>query len=177
MEKLARLQQAYAPHEHRPLGGYLGSMTVWSTLTGAVAAYVWRTGRPVPDRPTPQDVVLLGVASHKLSRMLAKTAVASPLRAPFTRYEGPIGTGEVMEQVRDEGSSVRHAIGELVSCPFCLGVWVATGLTCGLVVAPRLTRLVATGLTAVATSDFLQLAYAVAQQLAEGRFGRAEHHA
>jgi hypothetical protein len=56
----------------------------------------------------------------------------------------------------------------LLSCPFCLAVWVATGLTGGLVLAPRLTRLVATALTAVAASDFLQMAYATAQQAAEG---------
>ena len=73
-----------------------------------------------------------------------------------------------MEQVRDQGSPTRHAIGELLSCPFCLAVWVATGLTGGLVLAPRLTRLVATALTAVAASDFLQMGYAVAQQAAEG---------
>jgi hypothetical protein len=95
--------------------------------------------------------------------------VTSPLRAPFTRYDKPIGSGEVMEQVRDQGSGTRHAIGELLSCPFCLAVWVATGLTGGLVLAPRTTRLVATALTAVAASDFLQMAYAVAQQAAEGR--------
>ena len=53
------------------------------------------------------------------------------------------------------------------SC-FLVGVWVATGLTGGLVLAPRLTRLVATALTAVAASDFLQMAYATAQQAAEG---------
>mgnify|MGYP001249734300 CR=1 FL=1 len=174
MGRLAQLREAYAPHEHRPLGGYLGSMSVFLTVTGAVVGYVRATNRPVPERPAAQDVLLLAIATHKLSRMLSKTAVASPLRAPFTRYERPIGSGEVMEQIRDEGSSARHAIGELLSCPFCLGVWVGTGLTCGLVLVPRLTRLVTTALTAIATSDFLQMAYAVAQQAAEGKFARKE---
>lgn len=168
MGKLSRLRQAYAPHEHRPLGGYLGSMSVYATVTSSLAAFVRATGRPVPERPATADVVLLSIATHKLSRMLSKTAVASPIRAPFTRYERPLGSGEVMEEIRDEGSPVRHAIGELLSCPFCLGVWVATGLTGGLVLAPRLTRLVATALTAVAASDFLQMVYATAQQLAAG---------
>ena len=121
----------------------------------------------MPQRPAPGDVVLLCVATHKLSRLLAKDAITSPLRAPFTRYDRPIGSGEVMEQVRDEGSATRHAFGELLSCPFCLAVWVATGLTGGLVLAPRLTRLVATALTAVAASDFLQMGYAAAQRAAE----------
>ncbi|MEU9508282.1 DUF1360 domain-containing protein [Micromonospora sp. NPDC048170] len=167
-EKVARLRQAYAPHEHRPLGGYLAAMGTYAGVTAGIAGLVRVTGRSVPERPTPADVVLLGIATHKLSRLLSKDAVTSPLRAPFTRYDKPIGSGEVMEQVRDQGSSTRHAIGELLSCPFCLAVWVATGLTGGLVLAPRLTRLVATALTAVAASDFLQMAYAMAQQAAEG---------
>ncbi|MGW4500076.1 DUF1360 domain-containing protein [Micromonospora sp. NPDC004336] len=167
-EKVARLRRAYAPHEHRPLGGYLVSMSAYVGVAGALAGLVKVTGRQVPDRPATADVVLLGIATHKLSRLLAKDAVTSPLRAPFTRYDRPIGSGEVMEQVRDQGSSTRHAIGELLSCPFCLAVWVATGLTGGLVLTPRLTRLVATALTAVAASDFLQMAYAVAQRAAEG---------
>ncbi|WP_328343602.1 DUF1360 domain-containing protein [Micromonospora sp. NBC_00421] len=167
-QKVTRLRQAYAPHEHRPLGGYLAAMGTYAGVTASIAALVKATGRPVPERPSPGDVVLLAVATHKLSRLLSKDAVTSPLRAPFTRYDHPIGSGEVMEQVRDQGSATRHAIGELLSCPFCLAVWVATGLTGGLVLAPRLTRLVATALTAVAASDFLQMGYAVAQQAAEG---------
>ncbi|MFB9239290.1 DUF1360 domain-containing protein [Plantactinospora siamensis] len=167
-DRIGRLRRAYAPHEHRPLDGYLVSMTTYTGVTAAIAGLVKATGRPVPERPAAADVVLLSIATHKLSRLLAKDAVTSPLRAPFTRYDRPIGSGEVMEQVRDDGSSTRHAIGELLSCPFCLAVWVATGLTGGLVLAPRLTRLVATALTAVAASDFLQMGYAVAQQAAEG---------
>ncbi|MEV4756148.1 DUF1360 domain-containing protein [Micromonospora sp. NPDC049559] len=167
-QRVARLRQAYAPHEHRPLGGYLAAMGTYAGVTGTLAVLARATGRPVPERPATSDVVLLGIATHKLSRLLTKDAVTSPLRAPFTRYDKPIGSGEVMEQVRDQGSGTRHAIGELLSCPFCLAVWVATGLTGGLVLAPRLTRMVATALTAVAASDFLQMAYAVAQRAAEG---------
>ncbi|GGM48069.1 hypothetical protein GCM10011608_36070 [Micromonospora sonchi] len=167
-QKVTRLRQAYAPHEHRPLGGYLASMGTFAGVTAAIATLVKAAGRTVPERPAASDVVLLSIATHKLSRLLAKDAVTSPLRAPFTRYDRPIGSGEVLEQVRDSGSPTRHAIGELLSCPFCLAVWVSTGLTGGLVLAPRLTRLVATALTAVAASDFLQMAYAIAQQSAEG---------
>ena len=167
VDRLTRLREAYAPQEPRPLGGYLLSMSTYAGITTGLAALVKLTDRPVPQRPAAGDVVLLSIATHKLSRLLAKDAVTSPLRAPFTRYDRPIGVGEVMEQVRDEGSDARHAIGELLSCPFCLAVWVATALTGGLVLAPRLTRLVATALTAVAASDFLQMAYAVAHRAAE----------
>ncbi|NYT92751.1 DUF1360 domain-containing protein [Salinispora sp. H7-4] len=169
--KVTRLRRAYAPHEYRPLGGYLVAMGAYAGVTSAIAGLVKATRRPLPERPATADVVLLAIATHKLSRLLSKKAVTSPLRAPFTRYARPIGSGEVMEEVRDSGSSTRHAVGELVSCPFCLAVWVATGLTGGLVLTPRLTRLVATALTAMTASDFLQLAQATAQQAAERSSG------
>ena len=61
----------------------------------------------------------------------------------------------------------RHSIGELLTCPFCLDVWVVTGFVAGLTFAPRLTRLIAGAFTALTGADFLQLAYAAAQQSAE----------
>jgi hypothetical protein len=73
------------------------------------------------------------------------------------RYEESAGEGEVNESVR--GTGVQHAVGELLSCPFCLAVWISGGLTAGLVLAPRATRLVLTALTAVAGSDAIQLVY------------------
>jgi hypothetical protein len=86
---------------------------------------------------------------------MTKATVTSVLRAPFTRFEGPAGAAEVNESVRGDG--VRHAAGELVTCPFCSGVWIASAFTAGLVFAPRATRLVATTLSAVAVSDWLHL--------------------
>ncbi|HEX5594906.1 MAG TPA: DUF1360 domain-containing protein [Micromonosporaceae bacterium] len=177
MSKLNRLRQAYAPHEHRPLGGYIGSMALHVSTTAALALIARLTGRRMPQRPAPSDIVLVSIATHKLARLVAKNSVTSPIRAPFTSYERPIGSGEVMEQVRDEGSTARHTAGELLSCPFCTAVWVATGLTAGLVLAPRFTRLVATAATAVAVSDFLQMAYAMAQQAAEHPRGAVERPA
>jgi hypothetical protein len=166
--RLAGLRRAYAPHEHRPLDGYVVAMGAFGALAASLAAAAKVTGRPVPERPATSDVVLISIATHKLSRLLAKDSVTSPLRAPFTRYAEPGGAAEVNEEVRDQGSTVRHAIGELVTCPFCLAMWVATGLTGGLVLAPRLTRLAATTLTATAASDFLQMAYSMAKEAAEG---------
>jgi hypothetical protein len=166
--RLNRLRRDYAPHDHRPLDGYVATMGAFGMLAGSLAAAARLSGTPVPDRPAAGDVLLISVATHKLSRLIAKDAITSPLRAPFTRYAEPGGSGEINEEVRDQGSSVRHSIGELVSCPFCLAVWVATGLTSGLVFAPRLTRLAATVFTATAVSDFLQMAYSLAKEAAEG---------
>jgi hypothetical protein len=166
--RLSGLRQEYAPHEHRPLDGYAVAMGGFGVLAASLAAAAKVTGKPVPERPSTQDVVLISLATHKLSRLIAKESVTSPLRAPFTRYSEPSGASELNEEVRDQGSSVRHSIGELITCPFCLAVWVATGFTGGLVLAPRLTRLAATAMTAVAVSDFLQMAYSMAKEAAEG---------
>ena len=167
--RLAGLRRAYAPHEHRPLDGYLVTMSAFGALAASMAVAAKATGRSVPERVSAQDVLLISIATHKLSRVLAKDSVTSPLRAPFTRYSEPGGAAEVNEEVRDQGSSIRHSIGELVTCPFCLAVWVATGLTGGLVLAPRLTRLAATAMTATAVSDFLQMAYSIAKEAADGK--------
>lgn len=64
---------------------------------------------------------------------------------------------------------MRHPLGELLTCPFCLDMWVATGFVIGMIFAPRFTRLIAGSFTALAGADFLQLAYAMAQQSAERR--------
>lgn len=174
MSRLSLRERArgYAPGQRRPLGGYLRSMAAYAALSGALAGAVRASGRPLPERYGAGDVLLLSVATHKLSRLLTKESVTSPLRAPFARYTGPAGHAELHEQVRTDGGPTRHAVGELVTCPFCMAVWVATGLAGGLVLAPRATRLAATVLTLVAASDFLQLAYAAAQRAADGDPGR-----
>ena len=48
------------------------------------------------------DVVLLRIATHKLSRVVAKDLVTSPFRAPFVRFETSAGAGEVEEEARGD---------------------------------------------------------------------------
>src|SRR3954451_25372422 len=108
-------------------------MGSFGVLAAVLAVAVKATGRALPERPSLGDVALISVATHKLSRLISKEAVTSPLRAPFMEYKRPHGGAEVGEEVRDQGSALRHSIGELISCPFCLAVWVSTGLTGGLV--------------------------------------------
>jgi Protein of unknown function (DUF1360) len=116
----------------------------------------------LPERLAVADVILGGVATHKLSRVVAKDKVTSPLRAPFTRKQGDGGPAEVEERPR--GSGLRYTVGELLVCPFCLAQWVAAGFVQGFVFAPRLTRLVAGMFSIVAISDFLQIGYKAAER-------------
>ncbi len=158
---------AYRGDNPRPLGGYLVVLAIYSVLVAVATVLAAVSGRRLPTRWRVQDLVTVTLGTHKLSRTLTKDAVTSPLRAPFTRYAGSGGPAEVNEEVRQEGS-LRHSLGELLTCPFCLDMWVATGFAIGLVFAPRFTRLIAGVFTVLAGADFLQLAYAMAQQSAEG---------
>jgi hypothetical protein len=159
VRRWARTQKhAYSPGEARPLGGDLGAMGVYLGLVSAGVAAVRASGRELPDRIPPGDAALLAVATFRLSRRIAKDPVTSPLRAPFTAFQGPSGHAEVAEEVREHGG-VKHAVGELLTCPFCLAQWVATGLVFGYATAPNATRLVALTMTLVAGSDVLQFVY------------------
>jgi hypothetical protein len=156
---------AYSNGQERPLRGYATVLAAFASLVAGAAGLAFATGRKLPPGVGPWDVVLLAAGTHKLSRTVSKNAVTSPLRAPFTRYTGTSGPSEVTEEVRST-SGLRHSIAELITCPFCLDVWIATGFTIGLVFAPRLTRLVAGAFTALTGADFLHLAYATAQRAA-----------
>jgi hypothetical protein len=157
----ADLFAGYAPGQERPLGSYAVLMGVFSTLAGAFGLWFRRSGRHLPDRMDDRDLVLLTIASHKASRLIAKDKVTSTIRAPFARYEGPAGPGEVAEEPRGRG--LRHVVGELLVCPYCLGMWTSSAFTAGLLVFPRFTRWVAAVLTMFFGADVLQIAYRKAE--------------
>jgi hypothetical protein len=164
--KLQREKAEYSHGEERPLNAYAGGIAVYSTLVATLAGIAKLQRRQLP-APTPFEVLLLVTATHKVARLIAKENITSAIRAPFTRYEGVSGPAELHEEVRGHGA--RHAVGELLTCPFCLAQWTATSFTFGMIFAPQATRLVATTMTAVAGSDFLQLAYSWSQQKATGK--------
>jgi hypothetical protein len=162
-ERLHREARAYSGQADRPLGGYIGAMALYGAAVAGITAVTRLTRRQLP-APTGWDLALTTAATHQLSRLIAKDPVTSPLRAPFTRFKGTQGPAELEEEVR--GSGARKAIGEMVTCPFCLGLWVATAVTAGSVFAPRATRLATATLAALAGSDFLQYARTAAQKAA-----------
>jgi hypothetical protein len=161
-----REESEYSGGESRPLGGYLATLGTYAGMCASMVGIARLTAAAPPERVSAADLALVTVATHKLSRVLTKDPVTSPLRAPFTRFRGQSGPAELAEDVR-ESSKSRHSVGELLTCPFCAAQWVATGFVFGLVVAPRFTRVVASVFTAVAGSDALQFAYARLEQAAE----------
>ncbi len=140
-------------------------MGTFSSLAAAFATWFHRSGRELPERIDPRDLALLTVASHKAARMVTKDRVTSAVRAPFTRFEHDAGPGEVSESARGRG--LQRAIGELLVCPYCLGMWTSAALTAMLLVFPRFTRWFATVLTMFFGSEMLQFAYHRVEKSAE----------
>jgi hypothetical protein len=165
LTSMRRQADAYRDDEDRPLAGYAELAGVYSLGTVAIAAVARWRGKP-GQQLTPWDFALLTMATHKLSRLIAKDPVTSPLRAPFTRFEGAAGAGELAEEVRGHG--LQHSIGELLTCPMCLAQWVATGFCLSFVISPTTSRLMMSTMSAVAGADFLQHAYVLMQQASEG---------
>ena len=127
-------------------------LTAVAVLTGAAIEQ-----KRLPKRFSLLDLSLLGIAAHKLSRIVAKDRITGVLRAPFVNYIRSAGAGEVEEEPRGHG--IQRGIGNLISCPYCIAPWCATALAFGYVFAPRLTRFFAGILASVAASDFLHRAY------------------
>ncbi len=143
----------YKGGEEMPLGGYAVLLGVYNAAFLALLAAAQNGEDEQPVKINAADLLLLGAATHKLSRIIAKDRVTSPLRAPFTEYVEPAGESEIKEKVR--GTGMRRAVGDLLTCPWCLSPWVAAGLAFGFVFKPRATRLVAGVFAAATVSDFL----------------------
>lgn len=152
----------YAPGEQRPLASYaLLTGAFFASLGGALAA-ARASGREI-DRPTALDLAVHGLATQKVSRLIAKDKVTSFLRAPFTRFQKASGHGELEEAPR--GTGLRYAVGELLVCPYCLAQWVAGGIAVGHVFAPRATRFLSAMWAAQAIADGVQVAYSAGENL------------
>jgi len=136
----------------------LGFYVATSVVLTAIAAEQDR----LPRKFGLLDLALLGTATHKLSRIVAKDRITGILRAPFVNYVRGAGAGEVEEEPRGRG--FQRGIGHLVSCPYCMAPWCATALSFGLLFAPRVTRFFAGILVSVTASDFLHRTYARMKQ-------------
>jgi hypothetical protein len=112
----------------------------------------------LPRRFGLMDLALLGIATHKLSRLVAKDRVTGLIRAPFVSYIKSAGAGEVEEEPRGRG--IQRGIGQLISCPYCTGPWCAAALGFGFIFAPKVARFFAGILVSVTASDFLHRFYA-----------------
>src|SRR5579863_1828528 len=140
----------------QPLGAYAVLTTAFSGGLAVALISAQRRGR-LPEQLGTKDIIVLGVATHKIARLLTKDSVTSFLRAPFVRLEDKSGTNSVHETPRGRG--LQRSVGELISCPECTGHWVASGLVVGLLHAPRVTRVIGGLYASLAIGDMLQFVY------------------
>jgi Protein of unknown function (DUF1360) len=133
--------------EDRPLPEYAALSAAFGAALGG---FLLLARRRLPERIGFGDVARIGLASYKLGRIVAKDDVTAWVRAPVTRDEDAT-------EPKPEGAA--RALGELVTCPYCIGVWVASGLSYALVLFPRETRLVTTIFGSQAVADFLNAGF------------------
>jgi hypothetical protein len=120
----------------------------WGALLGAVLVAAREKG----DEPVrAAEVLPLGVATFSLSKLVAKEKVDAWMRTPFVE-ERPDGR-------RPKGTGLRYAVGELLTCTRCVGVWSALGLTALRVTHPREARVVNAVLGASAINDVAQAGF------------------
>ncbi len=138
----------------RPYGAYAGIM---ATFVGGIAATELLTHRlhRAPAERSWLDLSVLGLATFKAARTLARDDVTSFIREPFVQgtpsepdQEEPVRTGDL-----------RQAVGELVTCSRCVGTWIAAGLAGVDVLAPRFGRTLSWALAAGGANDFLQAGF------------------
>jgi hypothetical protein len=154
---MTSLFQEYWHDEHHPLGAQLGLTITYNLGLGTLAAAAARRGLH-SETPRVADILLVGVASFKLSRLIATERVTMAIRAPFVEGEDETPTGK----------GLRRALGEMMTCPYCVAPWAALGVSAGLVFAPKETRFVTAFLSSIAFADVLQRIYV--------RLGRKPDH-
>jgi len=131
-------------------------VAAYAGAVSAAAVLFRRSGRRVPESVGAADIVLLGAATFKLSRLVTRDRVTSLIRFPFTRYKQEAPGPEVSEEPRGEG--IRHGLGELLTCPFCTSQWVGTALMGLYLFDQPLGRAVASLFGVLTVSDALQYA-------------------
>jgi len=140
----------------RPLKGYEFLLGTY-TLASALAVALVKSRKDETRRLSLRRIALLALATQHLSRLIAEDSILAPLRAPFTHFVEPTGEGEVREEV--VGTGLRHAVGELLTCPYCLAQWTASGLVAGTIAFPNLTDAMVAVCAVARLSDYLQLGY------------------
>ena len=151
------LFESYDESDEVPVGAYATLVGVFGSIFALFLLVTRLTGRELPDRIRLADMALLGVASHKLSYIVSNASVTSFLRAPVTELQEIKSPTNLDEEPR--GNGLQKALGSLLTCHFCIGMWVSAFFSYGLVLFPRISRFVASIFTILAISDFTHQNY------------------
>jgi hypothetical protein len=152
-----------------PYRAYASIVGAFVAGLGFVSGLAAAKKRPLQEF-TPIDLTMLGLATFKASRTVAREKVTSFVREPFV--EGEAYDGEDERPVRD--TELRQAIGELVTCTRCIGTWIGAALASTQILAPRTGRLLTSVLAAGALNDFLLAGFNAATSKANELEERSE---
>jgi hypothetical protein len=94
---------------------YAALTTLYGALLSATAVTARGRG-PIP----PDEVPVLAAATFALSKLIVHEKVDSWIRQPFV--------DEQAGRRRPKGRRLRYAVGELLTCTRCTGVWTELGL-------------------------------------------------
>src|ERR1044072_600797 len=75
-----------------PLGGYAGLIVTFAVV---VSGFLGSRRHSLPEKMSWGDLLLVGLATQKVSRVVTKSRIGGVVRAPFTEFERPAGAGEV----------------------------------------------------------------------------------
>ncbi|MDQ2984103.1 MAG: DUF1360 domain-containing protein [Actinomycetota bacterium] len=142
------------PTARPPYGSYAAIFGAFGGLL-ATAGVLGKLLDRDPQRQTALDFAVLGAATFKAARTLARDDVTSFIREPFVRGDPPL-----VDEERPVEGGMQQAMGELVTCTRCVGTWAAAGLASTQILAPRFGRLLTWSLGAAALNDFLQAGFA-----------------
>ncbi len=97
-----------------------------------------------------EELPLLALATFALADVVAKEKVSTWLREPFVRESAE------HKALAPEGTGLRHAVGELLTCTRCMGTWSALGLVGLRTASPSTGRAVTNVLALTGVNDVLQ---------------------
>jgi hypothetical protein len=143
------------PEEASPYGLFFATYVLaWCVFVLVIVML----GRRWPAGIEGGDLLILCLATFRLTSVVSEEKVARCLRAPFckkVRVEDEEGSVREEEVPYEDG--FRRSMGELILCPWCTGIWIATALTFFWLLAPGLARVCALAFAVAAGGLLFQI--------------------
>lgn len=139
------------------------NLAYFALLGGVITA----TRRPGADTTIPaREIMPLGLATFALSKVIAREKIGTWVRDPFV-HEDP----EEHKPGSPRGRRLRHAVGELLTCPRCVGAWAGLGLVSLRMLSPSAGRVATTVLATSGVNDFLHAGFRLTAERANAAGG------
>ncbi|WP_332694813.1 DUF1360 domain-containing protein [Halalkalibacter lacteus] len=75
------------------------------------------------------DLVILILASYRLTRLIVFDEITSFIRRPFLSVSYQENeAGQLVESIEFKGKGLRYWFGVLLSCHWCVGIWSSLGV-------------------------------------------------